>query len=94
MPTFDATAQVLIAFWKLPVAAPGSAPPRMSPGFRLLMKSSSVPTTLLAISLDASEALACERMALAVSDELTSAYLVAFAAECRNDLDQLTCHPA
>jgi len=41
-----------------------------------------------------SEIAYCERMALAVSDELTSAYLVAFAAECRNDLDQLTCHPA
>ena len=36
----------------------------------------------------------CERLAFAVFDELTSAYLLAFAAECRKDLDQLNCHPA
>ncbi len=36
----------------------------------------------------------CERMALTVFDELTSAYLLAFAAECRKDLDQLACDPA
>jgi hypothetical protein len=32
----------------------------------------------------------CERMARAVFDELTSRYLLAFAAECRRDLDRLT----
>jgi hypothetical protein len=36
----------------------------------------------------------CERIALAVVDELTSVYLLAFAAECRKDLDQLTRDPA